>query len=74
MLSQTGVLRGRSLTKRTEQFDGPGEQPGTLVVGARELSHKGDDTGEFVTPFVVFGATGSATLGGACRKCFVFST
>jgi hypothetical protein len=57
-----------------EQFDGPGEQPGTLVVGAREPGDESDDTGQFVTPFVVFGATGGATLGGACRKCFVFST
>jgi hypothetical protein len=63
-----------SLANQAEQFDGSGEQPGTLVVGARELSHKGDDTGEFVTPFVVFGATVGATAGGACRKCFACGT
>jgi hypothetical protein len=69
-----GFSVGVSLAERTEQFNGPSEQPGTLVVGARELSHKGDDTGEFVTPFVVFGATVGATAGGACRKCFVCGT
>jgi hypothetical protein len=69
-----GFSVGGSLTKRTEQFDGPGEQPSTLVVGARELSHKGDDTGEFVTLFDVFSATASATVDTACRKCFVIST
>ncbi|MFM7136918.1 MAG: hypothetical protein ACKO1M_07600 [Planctomycetota bacterium] len=57
-----------------EQFDGPVEQPGTVVIGVRQPGHKSDDAGEFVEPFGVFSATASATLGGACRKCFVFST
>jgi len=63
-----------SLPNQAENFDGSGEQPGTLVVGARELSHKGDDSGQFVTPFGVFSATESATLGEAYRKCYAFST
>jgi hypothetical protein len=63
-----------SLANQAEQFDGPGEQPGTFVIGAGELSDEGHDSGQFVTPFVVFGATGGATAGWACRKCFVCGT
>jgi hypothetical protein len=58
----------------TEQRDGSVEQPGTLGIGARQPGDKSDDAGEFVSPFVVFGATCGATLNGACRKCRVCST
>jgi len=56
----------------TEQFNGPGEQPGAFVIGARQPSHKSDDTGEFVEPFGTFSATSGATLGGwvSNRPCF----
>jgi hypothetical protein len=54
-----------------EKFDGGGEQPGTLVVGAGKLGHQGDDSGEFVTLFRLFSATASATVGTTRRKCFV---
>jgi hypothetical protein len=60
------------LTNQAEQFDGPSEQPGTLVIGAGELSDEGHDSGQFVTPFGVFGATVGATAGGTCRKSSVF--
>jgi hypothetical protein len=60
--------------RAAEKFDSPFEQPGTLVVGAGELGHKGDDSGEFVSPAGGFSATGIATAGGSCRKCFVCST